>query len=249
MAGEVHRTRYVDVTEIKMPPEVSSLPERLLLGAYPDDALSYLAFIFENRVRVSVQLQVPMPPRCPDYHATAIGEVVRAELPAGGTALLRLVSVDSLDVGGGTEAWRRVYAVSSSSSSSSGGGGGSCAPWTWTALSVRWPDFGVLPAAPFLALMREWGRLVDEAATSAGGGERITAHVHCMAGRGRTGTFALARVLSQTPPPAGAAAWSAAAASRVLAQMRASRPGLVETDAQLAGAVDAAKALRGARRV
>lgn len=228
------RAQYNDVDAITTSPEVAALPERMWLGCYPQDALAYHTFVVEHVVRVSVQLQVPNR-HCPNYHATAAGEVIRLALPAGNAAELHLRSVDPLDLGGEVEATTRIYMVHPDAGE----------PWTWTALCVSWPDFGVLSPAALQALLREWDRRVVAAAALAGPGDKINTHVHCRAGIGRSGTFALARALWRSPPRGGAAAWSLAAASGVLAEMRESRPGLVETDAQLAGAKDAGNALRG----
>ena len=233
-AAAAARPQYNDVDAITTSPEVAALPELMWLGCYPQDAPAYHTFVVENSVRLSVQLQVPNR-HCPSYHATAAGEVIRVVFPAGDAAELHLRSVDLLDLGGEVEATTRVYVVHPSAGE----------PWTWTALCVCWPDFGVLSPAALHALLREWDRRVVAAAAEAAPGNKINTHVHCRAGIGRSGTFALARALWRSPPRGGAAAWSLAAASGVLAEMRESRPGLVETDAQLAGATNAANALRG----
>lgn len=183
----------------------SKLPEQFFISSFPNQQ-QYWAWVASHEIEVGVQLQLKdytgatyHPVRLPGEEAR-IFDNLRVRLIESKPIVRDGVAVEWPGVQRIYEIIRDGYPVRQ-----------------FVHFTLPWPDFGVPRETDFFTMMKVYAEHVRQ-------GTKV--HVHCMGGRGRSGTFVYTRILSIYPElhddePA-----------KILRALRAQRPGLVETETQ-----------------
>lgn len=176
--------------------------ETFVVSEYPKDMAQYWKAIVDGGIQIGIQLDTTRL----KYNLDVVG--AKRVLPCGELCLKSKTLIAPTVI-------QREYELKTSPTCTH----------KFTHFSIEWPNRKLPNVSDFSTMMAAYKKTITEAveaqALADSPSVEMKTHVHCMFGRGRSGTFIYARlleILGATPSP-----------EKILSDMRTQRKGMVET--------------------